>query len=93
MENLFTVKQVGFIIKIHPLTVRRYIREKKLPAIKVAGSVRIKEEDLNNFQKAYKARSSIEGIAKEPIKIFSFADPLWKLDGVSASLTLPGEEL
>ena len=49
MDNLFNVNQVAFILKVHPLTVRRYIKEERLKAIKVGGNVRIKESFLADF--------------------------------------------
>jgi len=94
MDNFFTIKQVAFILKVHQLTIRRYIREKKLPAVKVAGLVRIKEKDLQNFQKEYVAREkpTHAGTIHELPKIFSFDDPLWHLSGVGGSLSLPPKE-
>jgi excisionase family DNA binding protein len=94
MDNLFTVKQVAFILKVHPLTIRRYIRDKKLSAVKIAGAVRIKNEDLLKFQKDYLTTSkhsspiSLHSVTKE----FSLEDPFWKLEGIGASLSLPAED-
>ena len=91
MDQLLTIKQIAFILKVHHLTVRRYIREKKLQATKIGGSVRVKEADLQNFQKAYTSKT-IHLPKKEPVaKTFSFEDPLWKLDGRGASLSLPSD--
>lgn len=93
MENFFTIKQIAFMLKVHQLTVRRYIREKKLTAIKIAGLVRIKEKDLQNFQKDYTARKyRIHNIISEPLKSFNIGDPLWLLNGKGGSLTLPEDE-
>ncbi|MBI4099929.1 helix-turn-helix domain-containing protein [Candidatus Microgenomates bacterium] len=89
MGNLYTVKQVAFILKVHPLTIRRYIREKKLTAVKFAGGVRIKEEDLQNFQRGYTTRKISVPLTKDLPKIFSLDDPLWQLDGIGGSLSLP----
>lgn len=91
MENLLTVKQVAFIVKVHPLTIRRYIKEKKLTAVKVAGSVRVKESDLQAFNKAYEAESQKPKFKSSTQKTFSFDDPLWRLNGRGLSLTLPTE--
>lgn len=94
MDNLFTVKQVAYILKVHPLTIRRYIREKKLSAVKIGGAVRIKNEDLTRFQKDYltsfkhSSPSTFQSITKE----FTLEDPLWKLEAIGASLSLPTEE-
>lgn len=93
MGNLYTVKQVAFILKVHPLTIRRYIREKKLTAVKISGMVRIKEEDLQNFQKGYTSRVTKTPLTKELPKIFTFADPFWQLSGLGTSLSLPEKEI
>ena len=54
MDNLLSVKQVAYILKVHPLTVRRYIKEERLKAVKSGGNVRIKESDLSEFNKDFK---------------------------------------
>ena len=40
-DTLFSVNQVSILLKVHPLTVRRYIKEGKLKAIRVAGNIRV----------------------------------------------------
>ena len=93
MENFFTIKQIAFILKVHQLTVRRYIREKKLAAIKIAGLVRVREKDLQNFQKDYTARQHrTHFMPIEPLKSFTSGDPMWLLNGKGGSLTLPEDE-
>ena len=90
MSDLLTVKQVAFVLKVHPLTIRRYIREKKLNAVKVSGAVRINEEELTSFQKAYSAESKhTSNINKEENYKFSLSDPFWKLEGVGMSVSIP----
>lgn len=90
METLFTINQVAFILKVHQLTVRRFIREQKLPAIKVGGSVRVKENDLEKFQTAYTLtkKEPRQDITKEGY-VFKNTDPFWRLNGLGAHLTLP----
>lgn len=89
MNNLLSVRQVAFILKVHPLTIRRYIISGKLKAIKVGGNVRISEQELQNLNKdvtpqhhdpiMIKARKFIS-------KQFSQDDPLLRLQGRGASL-------
>ena len=92
MNNLLSVKQAAFILKVHPLTIRRYIKEKKLKAVKVGGNVRIAERDLEEFHKdvepvdapnnrVFKTKKLID-------KQFSSEDPLLRLQGRGASLKL-----
>jgi excisionase family DNA binding protein len=91
MENLFTIKQVSFILKVHPLTVRRYIKEKKLEAVKIGGAVRVKDEQLQKFQKQYSVgeKNVTPRISNFNQKTFSADDPLLRLDGIGTSLSLP----
>lgn len=91
MENLFTIKQVSFILKVHPLTVRRYIRDKKLVAVKIGGAVRVAEDQLQKFQKQYSVGEKIVANKFNPKirKMFSFDDPLWRLNGYGTSISLP----
>ncbi len=92
MDTLFSVKQAAFILKIHPLTVRRYIKEGKLKAVKVGGNVRIKESQLQDLNRDVKPRQETDTIAPKiklrPAKIFTVDDPLLRLKGRGASLHL-----
>ena len=92
MNNLLSVRQAAFILKVHPLTVRRYIKEKKLKAVKIGGNVRITETDLEEFHKdvepidtptnrIFKSNRLID-------KQFSSDDPFLHLQGRGASLKL-----
>lgn len=92
METLFSVNQAAFILKIHPLTIRRYIKEDKLKAIKVGGNVRIKESQLHEFNKDFSPRKpsikSINQESKSSAKIFLEIDPLFQLQGRGAGLNI-----
>jgi excisionase family DNA binding protein len=91
MENLMNVKQVAFVLKVHPLTIRRYIKSGRLKAVRVGGNVRIKESSLTDFNKDFAATPSQKQIIKSrlhPAKIFSLDDPLFRLKGRGASLNL-----
>lgn len=92
MENLFNINQAAFILKVHPLTIRRYIKEGKLKAFKVGGNVRIKEKDLHEFNKDYTPASrestSPLKVKINPAKTFSLEDPLLRLNGRGASIQL-----
>lgn len=90
MENLLNINQVAFILKVHPLTVRRYIKEGKLNAVRAGGNVRIKESELINFNKDFtSAPSKKQEIRKiKPARVFTLDDPLLRLKGRGASLNL-----
>ncbi len=90
MDNLFNINQVAFMLKVHPLTIRRYIKEGRIKAIKVGGNIRIKESQLQDFHKEFvpgtDSRKNIK--SKNPDKIFTIEDPIFQLKGRVASLGL-----
>jgi len=90
MDNLLSVKQVAYILKVHPLTIRRYIKEERLKAVKSGGNVRIKESDLAEFNKDFKPnKTSLPKDNKQPTyQIFNDSDPLFQLRGKGASLDI-----
>ncbi len=49
-EELLTIEQVAERLQLHPDTIRRYIREKKLIGVRISGTVvRVKQSDLDKF--------------------------------------------
>ena len=91
METLLNIRQVAYILKIHPLTVRRYIKEGRLKAIRIGGNVRVKESQLNDLNKDFSSSPSVKSPMKnriKPAKVFTLDDPLFRLKGRGASLNL-----
>lgn len=92
MENLLNVNQAAFILKVHPLTIRRYIKEGKLKAVKAGGNVRIKESQLVEFNKDVSpGLQSKRSTLKKNVpttKIFSADDPIFRLVGRGAHVQL-----
>jgi len=48
---LMDTKEVAGLLKLHPTTVRRLLRERKVPGIKVGKRWRVRAEDLSKFIK------------------------------------------
>ncbi len=95
MDNLFNVNQAAYILKVHPLTIRRYIKEGRLKAVKVGGNVRIKESSLQEFNKDFNPTQQQEEATRpatrvklQPAKPFTVDDPFLRLKGRGASLHL-----
>lgn len=93
MENLFNVNQAAFILKVHPLTIRRYIKEGNLKAIKIGGNIRIKESDMQAFSRDFTPRQEINVATpfrrnSSQSKKFTNADPLLKMQGRAATVDL-----
>ncbi len=92
MDTLFNVNQAAFILKVHPLTIRRYIKEGRLKALKTGGAIRIREKDLTDFNKDYtpkpKTTDNVMRVKINPAKNFSMEDPFLRLNGRGASIML-----
>lgn len=46
-----TIKEVAVIFNVKPLTVRRWIASGILKSVKIGGSVRISEEEIEKLKK------------------------------------------
>jgi excisionase family DNA binding protein len=92
MDNLLNVNQAAFILRVHPLTIRRYIREGKLKAVKAGGNIRIKESALSEMNQDVAPRPPRpkSGLYAKPkiMKVFTVNDPWFRLKGVGARVEL-----
>ena len=81
MEEFFTVYEAAGILKVHPITIRRYIREGKLKAVRAAGNIRIAKSGFTAFTESFvpnlKSNKGPIAISKE--SNFSFDDPIFRL--------------
>ena len=76
-ENYYTVEQISQMLKIHPKTIQRYIREGKLRATKIGRSWRVLGHDLSKFtEKASNVSEQSFAVlpAKERTKVSSVID-------------------
>lgn len=82
MEEFYTVSQASVALKIHQITIRRYIKEGRLKAYRVGGSIRISESDLKAFTRTFVPRNKGSKDFPKPLHgSFSFNDPLFRLKG------------
>ena len=83
MDEFYSVNQTALALKVHPLTVRRYIREGKLKAFRAGGNVRISVNDLRSFTQSFiphhVRQNQPQAISQA--NSFSFSDPILSLKG------------
>ena len=48
-DDLLVVKEVAAIFRVSDQTVRRWVREKKIPYLRVCGSIRFRRSDIEAF--------------------------------------------
>ncbi len=88
MDEFYTVNQTAIILKVHSLTVRRYIKEGKLKAYRVGGNIRISINDLRNFTQNFISQPRhAKQQSNHQIKEFSYNDPIFSLKGKGLSLS------
>lgn len=88
MEDFYTVNQAAIALKVHPLTIRRYIKEGKLKAIRVGGNVRIALNDLRSFTQDFIPHTKqIKTQTNLQTKAFGFNDPFLNLKGRGLSMS------
>ena len=46
-----TIKETAIIFKVSEMTIRRWIESGKLKAVKIVGTVRINEEEIEKLKK------------------------------------------
>ena len=82
--ELLTVAEAALILKVSPITVRRYIDDGRLPAFRVGRGVRVEREAVERLPAAVvprraRARGTLKG------KPTSEDDPLWNIVGIGRS--------
>ena len=51
-DDLLTIEQVADKLQLHPDTIRRYIRERKLRAVRIsATTIRVRQSEVDRFLK------------------------------------------
>src|SRR5262245_56263037 len=83
--ELLTVRETSDLLRVSPVTVRRYIAARKLPAVRVGKGVRIRREDAERLPAPVKAETQPESDDLFKGKPMTADDPLWKIIGIAQS--------
>lgn len=83
--DLLTVQETARELKVAPITIRRYIEDGRLPAVKVGRGVRVRKEAVDQLltEVAPKKRRSVAALPKG--RPFTKDDPLWAVVGIGRS--------
>jgi excisionase family DNA binding protein len=86
MIDLLTVQETAQILRVSPLTIRRYVADGRLAAVKVGRAVRIQREAVAEFlQPAGATSPTSEEHAISGTGRFSHTDSLWNIVGIAES--------
>lgn len=81
MEFL-TVQETADVLKVSPITIRRYIASGKLAAVRVGRNLRVRREAIEELVTPVQPEphdTSKESLKGKP---FTFDDPLWDIVGM-----------
>ncbi len=53
LSEAYSVEEIAQYLKLHPYTVRRLAREKKIPAFRVGGQWRFRKDDIDKWSRSY----------------------------------------
>jgi excisionase family DNA binding protein len=88
MDEFYTVNQAALILKVHPLTIRRYLKEGKLRGYRIAGNIRISQEDLRSLMQGFTSSTrAARPAAISLTKPFTHADPLFRMKARGLSMS------
>jgi excisionase family DNA binding protein len=83
--ELLTVQETARILRVTPITVRRYIAQGRLPAVRVGGGVRISKEAVEQLPKPVEPSQSSNKNRQRRGKPITADDPLFRLIGIGSS--------
>ena len=75
-EVYYTLEEAASLLKLHPQTLRRWIREGKLPAKRFGKQFRLRSEDLERAAQPAKPKDSEESSHFDQMALAALAD-LW----------------
>jgi excisionase family DNA binding protein len=53
LVKAFNVEEIAEYLRLHPYTIRRLAREKKIPAFRAGGQWRFRKDDIDKWSKSY----------------------------------------
>ena len=79
--ELLTVDETARILRVNPITVRRYISSGRLGAVRVGRRVRVPRDSLEKFARPVKPTAAHRYRVHAAGKPFTLEDPLWNIVG------------
>ena len=53
LVEAYTAEEIAKYLKLHPYTIRRLAREKKIPSFRVGGQWRFRRDDIDKWSRSY----------------------------------------
>ena len=85
MMELLTVYEAAQMLRVNPMTVRRYIADGRLNAVRVGRGVRVRKEALEGALAPVEPRRRGRPPGPARGRVFTLDDPLWNIVGIGES--------
>jgi excisionase family DNA binding protein len=83
--ELLTVQETAALLKVAPITVRRFIEDGRLPAMRVGKSMRIEKADVQQLLRPVHAAPAGSRRSRERGRPLTLDDPSFQLIGMARS--------
>lgn len=82
--ELLTVHEAALLLKVNPITVRRYIADGRLSAVRAGKGVRVLRESLDQFIEPIEPKGHYD-VAMSKTKPLTKSDSLFRMVGIAHS--------
>jgi excisionase family DNA binding protein len=83
--DLLTVQETARLLRVTPITIRRYIADGRLPALKVGKAVRVERQAVERLLAPIGPAGNGSERPAPAGRPLSYDDPLWQLVGSASS--------
>ena len=82
--DVLTIQETAQMLKISPITVRRFIADGRLEAVHVGRGVRVHKEAVDRLAEPVAPRSARTRVARRTVRPMTWDDPMSRLVGSAA---------
>src|SRR5713226_3581492 len=79
--DVLTIQETAQMLKVSPITVRRFIADGRLAAVRVGRGVRVRKEAVDQLAEPVAPRSAKTRAARRTVRPMTWDDPMSKLVG------------
>jgi excisionase family DNA binding protein len=83
--ELLTVHEAAKLLKVNPITVRRFIAQGRLAAVRVGKTIRVRTEALDEFITPVRPEPAKPAKRAPAGRPTSADDPLWNIVGIAST--------
>ncbi len=82
---LLTVQETASLLRVSPMTIRRYISSGRLPAVRIGRGVRVPRESLAQLLAPIERPTPVAPERARRGRAFTMDDSLWNIVGIGRS--------